>query len=211
MFSISIRFRMVDERLAVVNTEAYGQVMNEKQTLDKTLWIQAGFRALSERGPEALKAESLARELGVSKGSFYWHFANLPVFKEAMVEYWVAMATRGIIDAVEASSTKPEHRLLTLVDLASAPPPDEVGGPRAEGAIRCWGRADAAVGERLRAVDQARIDYCIYLFQQSGKTQETAALHGRLLYCALIGLEQLDQAGLAQLRRDLQGLLKILM
>lgn len=197
--------------LVDVNTLAYGLRMNDKHRLDKEAWIQAGFRALTARGPTALKAEPLARELGVSKGSFYWHFANLGAFREAMIDYWMAMATQGVMHAVQQSSVDPAERLATLVILASEPPPAAVGGPAAEGAIRCWGRADATVGERLRAVDAARVDYCAELFQAAGFADDKAQLKARLLYAGLIGLEQLDLAALANLRADLQALLQLLL
>lgn len=185
--------------------------MEETQRLDKIAWIHAGFRALSVSGPAALKAEPLARELGVSKGSFYWHFANIKAFQGAMIDYWVAVATEGIMETVDAGADTPAEQLALLVVLATEPPPDAVGGQRAEGAIRCWGRADAAVAERLRAVDSARIDYCAKLFKAHGFAMAKARLHGRLLYAGLIGLEQLSVAELAQLRGDLQAQLRLLL
>lgn len=185
--------------------------MEDKQRLDKVAWINAGFRSLCVSGPAGLKAEPLARELGVSKGSFYWHFANLAAFREAMIDYWVAIATQGIIELVNAHSDDPVKRLQILVLLSTEPPPEAVGGRGAEGALRCWGRADAAVGERLRAVDTVRIDYCAKLFKAHGLKQEQARRHGRLLYAALVGLEQLDLSGLASLRRDLQATLEVLL
>ena len=202
---------MVMQWLVAVNTLAYGWAMNDKQRLDKIAWINAGFRALCVSGPAALKAEPLARELGVSKGSFYWHFANLGAFREAMIEHWVAVATQGIIELVDAHSDDPIERLEFLVHLSTEPPPEEVGGRGAEGALRCWGRADAAVGERLRAVDAARIDYCGRLFLAHGLAKDEAWQRGRLLYAALIGLEQLDQADLARLRQDLKVFLQTLL
>ncbi len=201
---------MVTQLLVPVNTLAYGCGMEDRQRLDKVAWINAGFRALCVNGPSALKAEPLARELGVSKGSFYWHFTNLGAFRQAMIDHWVAVATRGIIETVEASGESAQMRLATLVELSTAPPPVEVGGKGAEGAIRCWGRADASVGERLRAVDAARLEYCRKLFKELGFSAKIARQRGRLLYAALIGLEQLDQSGLASARIDLQALLKLL-
>lgn len=185
--------------------------MEDKQRLDKVAWINAGFRALCVSGPAGLKAEPLARALGVSKGSFYWHFAHLAAFREAMIDYWVAIATQGIIELVDAHSDDPVKRLEFLVQLSTEPPPEAVGGPGAEGALRCWGRADAAVGERLRAVDAARIDYCAKLFGAHGQSAAKARLHGRLLYAALIGLEQLSVAELASLGADLQAQLRLLL
>lgn len=202
---------MVDSLLAPVNTQAYGCGMEDKQRLDKIAWINAGFRALCINGPAALKVEPLARELGVSKGSFYWHFANLSGFREAMIDHWVTVATLGVIELVDAHSPEPVERLRYLVRLSTEPPPKEVGGRGAEGALRCWGRADAAVGERLRAVDKARINYCVKLFGEHGLEKDAARQQGRLLYAALIGLEQLDQTGLARLRQDLNAYLKVLL
>lgn len=202
---------MVGDSLVVCNTQAYGRRMNDKQKLDKTAWILAGFRALSERGSGALKAEALARELGVSKGSFYWHFANIKAFQVAMIDFWVAVATQGIIETVEAGAETAAERLALLIELATEPPPAEVGGRRVGGAIRCWGRADAAVAVRLRAVDSARIDYCAKLFKAHGQAVAQARLNGRLLYAALIGLEQLDLEELAQFRGDLQAQLRVLL
>lgn len=186
-------------------------MMEDKQRLDKTAWINAGFRALCVNGPAALKAEPLARELGVSKGSFYWHFANLAAFREAMIEHWVAVATRGIIELVEAHSKNPDERLRYLVHLSTEPPPEAVGGRGAEGAIRCWGRADLVVAEQLRAVDAARLDFCSEQFLQLNFSAADARLRGRLLYASLIGLEDLDQSGLAVLRDDLQASLGVLL
>ncbi len=202
---------MVGRALALVNTHPYGCGMSERQRLSKTDWILAGFRALCARGPVALRAESLARELGVSKGSFYWHFADISSFQVAMIDYWVSVATQGIIETVESEATSAQARLQALVHLATEPPPAVVGGPGAEGAIRCWGRADSTVGARLREVDAARIAYCTQLFKAHGQAPARAALHGRLLYAALIGLEQLDQAGLAKSRDDLLEVLQQLL
>ena len=202
---------MVGLSLVNVNTQAYGCCMEDKPRLDKIAWINAGFRALWKSGPAALKVEPLARELGVSKGSFYWHFKNLSAFRQAMIDHWVTVATLGVIERVDAHSANPVERLQFLVRLSTEPPPKVVGGRGAEGALRCWGRADTAVAERLRAVDAARINYCVKLFREHGMAKDAARQQGRLLYAALIGLEQLDQSGLARLRRDLNAFLQALL
>lgn len=181
--------------------------MNDKTRLDREAWIHAGLRGLSERGPAALRAEPLARELGVSKGSFYWHFVNLAAFEAAIIDYWVAVATRDIIDEVESGAQGAAERLALLVERSTEPPPAAVGGRRVEGAIRCWARGDTRVGERLREVDAARLAFCAALFRAHGLPAAQARQRGRLLYAGLIGLEQLDLAELAELRRDLQALL----
>lgn len=52
-------------------------------------WIDAGLAALKKEGPESVKAESLARALGTTKGSFYWHFKDVPTFQKTMIASWL--------------------------------------------------------------------------------------------------------------------------
>ncbi len=51
-------------------------------------WIQAGFAILAEGGPNALRLDRLCEHLDVTKGSFYWHFADLPTYRAALIEAW---------------------------------------------------------------------------------------------------------------------------
>ena len=62
--------------------------MVRKQRLSPEDWLKAGLDALAASGPEALKAEPLARALETTKGSFYWHFADVPAFRQALLEFW---------------------------------------------------------------------------------------------------------------------------
>ena len=58
-------------------------------------WVMAGFRALAADGPQAVRAETLARGLGATKGSFYWHFKDLAALHQAMRNRPVATAVTG--------------------------------------------------------------------------------------------------------------------
>ena len=51
-------------------------------------WIQAGFALLAEGGPNALRLDRLCERLEVTKGSFYWHFADMRAYRAALVEAW---------------------------------------------------------------------------------------------------------------------------
>src|SRR5581483_5210006 len=67
-------------------------------------WIDAGLKALAKSGFAALKAEPLAKSLGVSRGSFYWHFADIGAFHAAVLKAWREVAAEAIIAHVEAAS-----------------------------------------------------------------------------------------------------------
>jgi len=83
-------------RIARRYTHTYGGRMSR---LSRDRWIDAGFRALTEKGPQALKAEPLARGLNTTKGSFYWHFKDVPAFQAEMLACWEKQATQDIIEA----------------------------------------------------------------------------------------------------------------
>jgi len=65
-------------------------------------WVDLGLKTLAKSGFTALKAEPLAKAMRVSRGSFYWHFADIGAFHTAVLERWREVATEQIIAAVEA-------------------------------------------------------------------------------------------------------------
>jgi len=178
------------------------------EKLSKTDWLQAGFRALTEAGPQALKAEPLARALQVSKGSFYWHFKDIPDFKKAMVEHWQQAATADVIAKISAGTSEPQSKLRALVKYSTAQPRGAYGGPSVEPAIRDWARYDEKVARVLKTIDGQRLVFTEALFQAANHPQPAQA--ARLLYSALIGLEILATQGLSKPEDDLAALLDTL-
>jgi AcrR family transcriptional regulator len=124
-------------------------------------WIEEGLRALAAGGPEAVRIEPLAQALGVSKGGFYWHFSNRQALLEEMLDAWERTWVDEVIEAVDAEDGDARSRLRRLFALAVAS-----GGEllKIELAIRNWARREEAVAERLRQVDNRRMDYMRSLF-----------------------------------------------
>lgn len=180
-------------------------------TLSQVDWIQAGFRALTSGGHTAIKAEVLAKELNVSKGSFYWHFDNLPAFKDAMLEHWVALGTESIIIEISERETDPSKQLRLLIHTITADINVPYGGLLAEAAIRNWARFDSKVSQFVSGVDQSRIKYLTTLFRRAGGSAGISRQYAILLYGALIGLEYLSHEKLAKLKSDLPVLLDLLL
>src|SRR5437762_12041214 len=77
-------------------------------------WLDQGLKTLAQNGFTALKAEPLAKAMGVSRGSFYWHFADIGAFHAAILEHWREIAAEQIIAGVEAAS-KDENPLAVLL------------------------------------------------------------------------------------------------
>ncbi|OBG13145.1 TetR family transcriptional regulator [Mycolicibacterium celeriflavum] len=120
----------------------------------RAVWIDAGLKALAAGGPDAVRVDLLAKALGVTRGGFYWHFANRQAFLGALLESWERQSTDDVLDRVEteggdASAKVRKAGLLTFskellpVDLA----------------VRDWARRDRTVARRLRRVDNRRMEY----------------------------------------------------
>ena len=172
--------------LGKVNTVAYGWTMS-KQRLSKEDWLAAGFRALATDGPVALRAEALARALGTTKGSFYWHFKDLPAYKAEMLNLWREKVASEIIARILAEDD-PHKRLDLLAEEAAKAAPDSFGGRAIEPAIRAWALTDKAVMTALAEVDALRIAFIAQLLTAAGHEAGFAPL----VYAAYLGLD--DQA-----------------
>ncbi len=185
--------------------------MSSKTSLSRVDWILAAFRALTRGGPAALKAEPLARELGVSKGSFYWHFKDVAALKSAMIDHWRLAATAEIIAEITRTEQAPKAALSRLLALSVTPRDAPFGGPATEAAIRDWARYEGFVARAIEEVDAERLRFVTGLLAQYGLPAGESAQKARLLYGALIGLEALSLSGFDHVQDDLQALLAALL
>ncbi|MFL6837529.1 MAG: TetR/AcrR family transcriptional regulator, partial [Bradyrhizobium sp.] len=110
-------------------------------------WLDQGLKTLAKSGFTALKAEPLAKAMGVSRGSFYWHFADIGAFHAAILKHWRDVAAEQIIANIEAAS-KDEIPLPLLLR--------RVFGERLtlENAVRTWASVDPAARGAVQAIDQ---------------------------------------------------------
>ena len=125
-------------------------------------WIEEGLRSLAAGGPDAVRVEVLAKGLGVTKGGFYWHFADRRALLDAILDAWERTGVDDVIARVDADGGDGRTRLRDLFALAMALPerlPIEL-------AIRDWARRDKAVQARLARVDDRRFDFMRRLFAE---------------------------------------------
>ncbi|WP_432026544.1 TetR/AcrR family transcriptional regulator [Streptomyces sp. 1222.5] len=127
-------------------------------------WIEEGLRALAASGPEAVRIESLAQALGVSKGGFYGYFRNRDALLTEMLDTWEREVTEKVIERVEDGGGDARSRLDRLFTIAASAGDEPAVGAAVELAVRDWARRDEAVARRLRHVDNRRMDYLRSLF-----------------------------------------------
>ena len=121
-------------------------------------WIEQGLRALAADGPDGVRVEVLARELGVTKGGFYWHFEDRNALLGEVLSTWERRAVDDAIAYVEGEAGDARTKLRRLFAAAGT------ASPRAELSIREWAKRDRSVARRLRRVDNRRMDYMRRLF-----------------------------------------------
>lgn len=142
-------------------------------------WIAQGLKALARRGFTALKAEPLAKTMGVSRGSFYWHFADLSAFHAAVLKRWREVAAEQIIADVEAGTG--DDPLRTLLRRAFVARLD------LERAVRNWAAFDPTAQAAVRAIDRRRLDYVQGLIEKHGLTPAQARTRAQILYWTFLG------------------------
>lgn len=152
--------------------------------LGRDEWIAAAVEELAAGGIDAVRVEVLARKLGVTKGSFYWHFAGRDDLFEALLRWYEVAETDDIITTVEATASGPEERFRALAELVFAP---SETADRAEPAFRAWGSSDPRAAAVLDRVDRRRLTYVTDLLVGTGLARPVAKRRAELVYRALIG------------------------
>ena len=127
------------------------------------------------------RVEPLARLLGVTKGSFYWHFADRQALLDALLAQWERSATEEVIERVERASDEPAERLRELTRLVF-----RHGGPF-DRAVRAWASHDRGAASVVARVNAGRYAFVRALLEAQGLDRHSAAMRSRLLYTSLVG------------------------
>lgn len=150
-------------------------------------WIQAGYALLAEEGIKSLKVDRLCRRLGVTKGSFYWHFTDIASYRIALVDAWGASRDDERRHFDGPTDTPPRQRLsqmmTTLVDARHW---------TLERAMREWARTDEAVATSVRAADRRVVVAVRQAFLDYGFDAEEADLRAGATFAAGIGFLHLS-------------------
>jgi AcrR family transcriptional regulator len=146
-------------------------------------WVDAAMRALAAGGPDAVRVEALAKDLGVSKGGFYWHFEDRRALIEETLDSWEKTGTEDVIATVDSGPADPRAKLRRLFELA----PSAKGLFAVELALRDWSRRDRDVARRLHRVDARRMEYLRSLFRQLCADEEDVEARAMLAYSLFVG------------------------
>lgn len=160
-------------------------------------WAQAALDMIAEQGVAAVAVEPLARRLGVTKGSFYWHFPSRDALLQAALERWENVEQEALFGALE-KVTDPHERLRVLIQMVAAEIPSHVIYSALLQALD-----HPIVQPVIGRVSERRLEYLTGAFRQAGVEPAQARHRARLAYSAYVGFLQLSSQ-LPQSRLDLE-------
>jgi AcrR family transcriptional regulator len=164
------------------NTQTYGLL---KTSLTATDWAQAALDAIADGGMEAVAVEPIARALGVTKGSFYWHFQNRKALLQAALEVWEENETTYIVEQVEGIED-PRQRFQQVFRLAN-------GSSRNGRLTGVFGAAsgDPIIGPVVERVAKKRLGFLVDCYAALGLSDDEAHRWAMFAYATFMGTLQL--------------------
>lgn len=143
-------------------------------------WIYAGLRVLGSSGIDSVKVEALAKELHISKGSFYHYWHNRAAFLAALITDWEERGTHRVIDELEKIAS-PHERFQRLFEYSFS------ADKRLEAAFHHWANVDTAVAQRVARTEDVRRAYMTKLLCDMGKPFTQAREIARISYFVYLG------------------------
>lgn len=147
-------------------------------------WVDAGLELMIQSSVETVRVEPLAKLLGVTKGSFYWHFKDRDALLQAMLRTWRRRSTAVLIEVIERDEGSHAARLRTLLSNTN---PGGRNAMKLELSIRLWASRDPVAAEAVRDVDFLRLRSIGTLYSRMGMKPADARAAAFLVYCFMLG------------------------
>ena len=161
-------------------------------------WLQAALK-MSVRGIDSVKIAPLATSLGVTTGSFYWHFKNRGELLQSLLEYWERELTDAAIDAARSFTGSPADRIQQLMEAVMTE-----GLARYDLPIWEWAQSDPDAGRVFRRALKKRFEFAAWMFTQAGFTDEQAEIRGRMMVIYMMGESTLIPDSMAKRKESLK-------
>ena len=160
----------------------------DRKQLQRFDWLQQALELFVAEGIDAVRITRLADDLGVTRGSFYWHFENRKDLIDALVAFWKDKNTPALALAANEATSLADGIFgffETCIDAA-------LFDPRLDLAIREWSRRSPAIRDLLDREDAARIEALRNFYARFGYPMPEALIRARVLYYSQIGFYALE-------------------
>ncbi len=150
-------------------------------------WVEAGFTLLAGEGVKALTLDRLCRRAGVTKGSFYWHFADLGAYRSVLMDAWADLHDAERAEFTAMSDLAPRERLGQMMQVLL--------GERLwmlERAMREWARSDAKAAAAVATADRRVWRAVRQAYLDDGFTAQEAAVRADATFAVGVGILHLS-------------------
>ncbi|GAB4201267.1 MAG: TetR/AcrR family transcriptional regulator [Wenzhouxiangellaceae bacterium] len=168
-----------------------GTLAAGRESLSPADWEQGALELIAEKGVAGLRVEPLARRMGITKGSFYWHFSDRDALLRKALQRWEELDDQHL-SVFENSTDDPLDNLRAFFRRTSR----QQLTHRVYSALLA-GSQDVTIRAVLRRVTERRLAFLTKAYERLGYASGRAALHAQLTYNAYVGLIQLMPQGMA--------------
>jgi AcrR family transcriptional regulator len=156
-------------------------------------WLKLALETMSVRGVDGVKVAVLATQLGVTTGSFYWHFENRRDLLDELVDWWEREMTDAAIEAAEQFVGSPEDRILYLMRQVMI---DKLA--RYDVAVWLWALSDRRAARVFRRALKKRFEFAAKMFEEAGFSKVQATARGRMMVVHMMGESTLIPASMSE-------------
>jgi len=174
-------------------------VSKKGKRLGREDWIRGALELLSAAGVEKVKIVPLAKQLGVTSGSFYWHFKNRRELLDALLGYWEQEMTNAAKTAAQHLEGSPKERTWRLMEQVMT-----VGMASYDLALWHWSQSDPAAKMVFQRALNTRFSFASWMFQEAGFSKIEAEARGRLMVVYMMGESTLIPDALDKRRQGLK-------
>ena len=175
--------------------------MTAKRTLAREDWIEAARAELIARGISAVKIGRLARNLRVTRGSFYWHFSSHPELLRNLLHLWEHSNTRPFEEALTPEGSRFGHQ--EFFSIISLYVEEDRYDPAFDTAVRNWAQSSKQAAAAVRRVDVRRIEILHRIFTDLGYSDPEALVRARVTYFHQVGYYAIDIQEDPEIRRSM--------
>ena len=156
---------------------------NKSKQLTQNDWLYAALEILSTYGVESVKIVPLAKKLGVTSGSFYWHFSDRPALYDSLLDYWEREMTDKAIEAAKAfKGASPKDRIWGLMEQVM-----DSGMAKYDLAIWHWAQSYEKAQKVFNRAVEKRFSFAAWMFEQAGFDKIQAESRGRMMVVYMMG------------------------
>jgi AcrR family transcriptional regulator len=148
-------------------------------------WVAAGTDILAEENVRGVQIPALCQQLGVTKGSFYWHFGSLADLLRRLLEHWRQRATLDIIGRLTGTKMEAGETLRVLLALPRKSRSRTAAA--LEASVRDWARRDDEAARAVHEVDRLRLRFFEQMFRARGFEGKELTARAYVAYCMMLG------------------------